>query len=110
IAKANMRLRQALKINPRFYPALKNLAINEFTLNRLAESKANFERVLKNTPDDDVAHLYLGEIAFAKKECAGALTHYEKTRARVAQNPPATLHYAECLAQSARTKDAAEAL
>jgi tetratricopeptide (TPR) repeat protein len=110
IEKANSRLRQALKINPRFYPALKNLAINEFTLNRHEESKASFERVLKNAPDDDVAHLYLAEIAFAKKDFDAALRHYEKTRARVAQNPPATLHYAECVAQSGRAMDAAKAL
>jgi len=100
IDQANARFLQALKINPRFYPAMKNLAINEFTLGRAAEAQSNFERVLKNSPDDDVAHLYLGEILFSKKECAPALAHYEKSLARVTQNPISTLHYADCQFQA----------
>jgi tetratricopeptide (TPR) repeat protein len=110
IEKANTRFRQALKLNPGFYPAWKNLAINEFTLNHLAEAKAGLERVLKNSPMDDVAHLYLGEIAFGKGEFAPAIEHYEKSRSRVDQSPIVVLHFAECLTRSGRANEAVAAL
>jgi tetratricopeptide (TPR) repeat protein len=110
IERANARFRQVLKLNLRFYPALKNLAINEFTLDHFADARAGFEQVLKNSPEDDVAHLYLGEIAFVKKAFGPAIEHYEKSRARVDQSPIALLHYAECLVQSGRSSDVAPVL
>src|SRR5262249_35016157 len=64
IHETNIQFKKALRINPLFYPALKNLAINEFTLNRRPEAKAHLEVVLKHEPEDKVTHLYLGEIAF----------------------------------------------
>jgi tetratricopeptide (TPR) repeat protein len=106
VEKANARFREVLKLDPAFYPALKNLAINEFTLNRLPEAKGHFEQVLKASPADDVAHLYLGEIAFERREFLPAIVHYERSRSRVDQSPVAVLHYAECLAQSGRLSDA----
>ena len=110
IDQANGRFQQALKVNPKFFPAMKNLAINEFTLGLSSEAQTHFERVLKNSPDDDVAHLYMGEILFGKKACAPAVAHYEKSRARVTQNSVSTLHYADCLAQQGRHKEAVDAL
>ncbi len=110
IDKANARFRQVLKLDPRFVPAMKNLAVNEFTLNHRAAAKSGFDRVLKLSPDDEIAHLYLADIAFEAKQLATALDHYEKVRSRVVQNPRATLRYSECLAQAGRIKDAGAAL
>lgn len=94
--KANTRFKQALAIDPRFYPARKNLAINEFDRKRLPEAEAQFNRVLKDAPDDEIAHLYLGEIRFEKKDFPGALRHYAKGRGRIAQKAAWILHYAQC--------------
>jgi len=110
IEKANARFRQVLKLDPQFYPALKNLAINEFNLAHYAVAKPGFEQVLKASPADEVAHLYLGEIAFGKGALGAAIKHYENSRARVDQSPVVVLHYAECLAHSGRISDAATAL
>lgn len=108
--KANSKFREALRVNPRFFPARKNLAVNEFNLNRAAEAEAEFSRVLKDAPKDDIAHVYLGEIAFQKNDFATALEHYEIARGRIAQNPPWILHYAQCLAARNDTKRANDVL
>jgi tetratricopeptide (TPR) repeat protein len=97
VENANSRFKQALAINPRFYPSRKNLAINEFNLHHLGDSEAQFHRVLQDAPADEVAHLYLGEISFQRNEFAAALKHYEKSRGRIPQNSAWTLHYAQCL-------------
>ena len=95
--KAVAKFRQALSVNPRFYPARKNLAINEFDMKQFAEAEVQFNRVLKDAPGDEITHLYLGEISFGKKDLATAAKQYEKGRKRIALKAPWTLHYAECL-------------
>ena len=97
IDEANARFREAVRLDSRFYPALKNLAINEFSAGRLEEAERHFEAVLILAPGDEVAHVHLGEIAFDRKNSAGALAHYENAGARIAQNPVWTLHYGSCL-------------
>ena len=44
IDEANARFREAIRLDPRFYPALKNLAINEFTAGRSAGRPGPFRR------------------------------------------------------------------
>jgi tetratricopeptide (TPR) repeat protein len=110
IDKANARFRQVLKLDPAFYPAWKNLGVNEFTLNHPAQAKTAFEQVLARSPQDDVAHAYLAEIAFGARQCAVAIGQFEQSRARVAESPVALLHYSDCLAQSGRLQDAASAI
>jgi predicted Zn-dependent protease len=110
LARANQRFSQALRLNPRFYPSLKNRAVNEFTLNQIDAAQLGFEELLRASPSDDVAHLYLGEIAFRRKNPKLALAHYEQSRARVEQSPVALLHYADCLATAGRKSEAVSAL
>ena len=95
--QAAAKFKQALAVNPRFYPARKNLAINEFDMKRFAEAELQFNRVLKDAPADEITHVYLGEISFEKKDFAAAAKQYEKGRKRIALKAPWTLHYAECL-------------
>jgi tetratricopeptide (TPR) repeat protein len=103
---ASSRFRAALAIDPRFHPARKNLAINEFHAGRLTDAQRYLEEVLKDAPDDEIAHLHLGEIHFQRKQRREALPHYEQARARVAQNPAWALHYAICLLDGGRTPEA----
>jgi tetratricopeptide (TPR) repeat protein len=107
LEKANVRLRQALQVDPTFLPALKNLSINEFALGDADQAKAGLETVLKNSPNDEVAHVYLGEIAFGVKQFGEAAAHYEKGRAKVY---PVILHYAECLLEIGRKNDVSAVL
>jgi tetratricopeptide (TPR) repeat protein len=103
--EAAQRFTQALTIDPTFYPARKNLAINEFTRGHLAEAQRDFEQVLAHAPDDEITHLHLAEIQFQRKERRAALPHYEKAHSRLFQNPSWMLHYAACLLDQAQKVD-----
>ncbi|MGA8028025.1 MAG: tetratricopeptide repeat protein [Bryobacteraceae bacterium] len=74
-AEANRTFEKALEIDPNFYPARKNLAINELRLKQLAESERDFATVLAAMPNDPVVNMYMGELAFARKDYAGAIEH-----------------------------------
>ena len=91
------RFREALRLDPAFQPARKNLAINELDAGRLDEAYRDFTEVLKVAPNDDVAHVHLAEIELRRKNPAAALPHYEKAIVRVMQNATWMLHYASCL-------------
>ena len=95
--QGNVRFKQALAIDPHFYPARKNLAINTFDGKRLAEAESQFNRVLKDAPRDEITHLYLGEISFARNDFPAAVKHYEQAHHRVSQKASWTLHYAQSL-------------
>jgi tetratricopeptide (TPR) repeat protein len=94
---ANARFRDALRIDPAFYPARKNLAINEFDAGRVDDAYRDLEQVLELAPGDEVAHVYVAEIEFQRKRPAAALPHYGKGIVRVMQNTGWMLHYASCL-------------
>jgi tetratricopeptide (TPR) repeat protein len=96
------RFRQALKIDPKFYPAMKNLAVNELDAGRQAQARRLFESVLRYASEDEIAHVYLAEIHFKGGAHATALKHYEQSRARVFSDPRVTLHYAESLLRQGR--------
>jgi protein O-GlcNAc transferase len=94
--KAAATFKQALIVDPHFYPAGNNLAINESDLKHFGEAEIQFNRVLKDAPGDEIAHLYLGEISFGKKDLAAAANHYEAGRKRIGLKAPWILHYADC--------------
>jgi Flp pilus assembly protein TadD len=73
--EGSTRFRQALAVDPAFTPARKNLAVNLFARGALDEARREFEAVLKQAPDDEVAHLHLGEIHYARKDLAAAVAH-----------------------------------
>jgi tetratricopeptide (TPR) repeat protein len=102
LEKANARFRQALEADPAFLPALTNLSVNEFALGHADQAKVGLETVLEHSPNDEVAHVYLGEIAFVVKQFGEAAAHYEKGRTKVY---PVILHYAECLLETGRKDD-----
>lgn len=103
IEDANARFRQALAIDSTFHPARKNLAVNEFHKGRLDRARSLFQQVLAGVPQDEVAHVHLGEIEYARKRLAAALPHYEKSGARIMSNPAWMLHYASCLLNQGQT-------
>ena len=107
---ANDRFRAALAIDPAFYPARKNLAINEYDSGRSAEARAHFEQVLKLAPSDEITHLYLAEIEYVAKRRRAALGHYEKSGQRFAQDTQWTLHYGRSLLETGRAKQAVAVL
>jgi Flp pilus assembly protein TadD len=97
IDKADRRFQEALNLDPHFYPARKNLAINQFAEKRFTDAEAQFNQVLQEAPGDPISHIYLGEISFERKDCVNALKHYEKGASRITQKSPWVMHDAQCL-------------
>ena len=85
--EGNAHFQAALRSNPEFFPALKNLALNELAMNRLEEARSHFEQVLKRAPQDPVAHLSLGEIHYAKREFGPAVDEYLKSAGLFEEGP-----------------------
>ncbi len=108
--EGNAHFQAALKSNPDFIPALKNLALNELALNHLDEARGHFEQVLKREPEDPVAHLSLGEIHYAKREFSPAVDEYLKSSGLLEKNPRTALRFARSCFQSNQGAKAAEAL
>ena len=61
---ADQYFERILKISPGFVPALKNLAINEFGMGQLKTAERHLELAAKQSLDDPVINLYLGETAY----------------------------------------------
>lgn len=81
LQQANGHFNKAIKLNPKFYPALKNLAINELQLKQVANAEAHLQQALKISPEDPAANLMLAELYFQKHEFAPAVDHYLGSRA-----------------------------
>jgi len=67
-----------LKISPEFVPALKNLAMNEVGMGKLQNAERHLELAAKQSPDDPVINLYLGQIAYQQgnfQRSAASLPH-----------------------------------
>ena len=75
--EANVQFRKTLAADPRFHPALKNLAINELELGERKEARAHFEQAARLVPRDAVVHFHLGRIHFAESRFAQAAAQFE---------------------------------
>jgi Flp pilus assembly protein TadD len=78
LAGADREFQHAVEIDPHFIPALKNLAINEYTQKKVAEAEGHFAAAAALAPNDPVIHAYLGHIAYSRHQYAKAATHLEK--------------------------------
>ncbi len=71
---ANEQFKKVLELDPKFFPALKNLAVNELALGLSKEAEIHFEEVLKQSPQDPTSHWGLAEIAFASRNFERAVS------------------------------------
>jgi len=108
--EGNAHFQAALKSNPGFYPALKNLALNELAMNRLEEARSHFEQFLKYAPQDPVAHLSLAEIHYAKREFGPAVDEYVKSGGLFERDARTALRFARSCFESNQGERAAEVL
>lgn len=108
--EAEVEFRQAVAIEPRFYPARKNLAIAEFTLGQFDTAKANLQKVIAQKSGDSVSLLYLGELSYRSGNWHQASANFEKSGASLFSIPAFAVHYGDCLIRSGRLTEAASVL
>jgi Flp pilus assembly protein TadD len=87
LANAAKFYREALRLNPQFLAARKNLGTVLWFLERKDESEREFLIVTKALPADPVPHLYLGLAAHARKEFPRAKLEFEKAGPLALENP-----------------------
>ena len=75
--EANEQFKRVLALDPKFFPALKNLAVNELFLGKAQDAKVHFEEALKSAPQDATCHWGLAEIAFTARDYKRAALSYE---------------------------------
>ena len=85
--KAAAKFRQALTVSPSFYPARKNLAINEFDMKHFGRGRDTVQARSERRSRRRDTHVYLGEISFEKKDMASAPDNMK----RVASESPSKL-------------------
>lgn len=85
--QATLYFEQALKIDPNFTPALKNLAIEEIGVGEIAAAKKHLETALQQSPEDPIVNLYLGEIFYQQSAFAPAVEHLRRAGSLSERDP-----------------------
>ena len=86
-AEAEKFYREAVRLNPRFWAARKNLGTVLWFLDRKEESEREFLAVTQVLPSDPVPHLYLGLAAYTRRDFPHAKMQFEKAGALAVENP-----------------------
>lgn len=110
LAAANSEFSQALQLDPKFYPALENLAANEFTLKDYAASEKHFLEALKFVPDDPAVNSFLGKITFKRNEYARAADYLRKAHSLFPQEPALAVALVESELETGKDSAALEVL
>lgn len=106
IQLANEYFKKAIAVAPGFVPALKNLAINEFNQEQYDPAEKHLRTALKASPDDPIAHLYLGEIAYRRKDYSHAADAFAQAQDLVLSNGTAAAHMVESYLKTDKKQDA----
>lgn len=103
---ANEWFSSALTIDSRFVPALKNLAINEFTLNQIQACQRHLTLAVQLAPNDPVVHLYLGRVAYSRHNFPLAEEHLKRAGPFVEAEPDAASELIDSFLQNSQEPDA----
>jgi len=109
VSGAGAEFERALRIDPRFVPALKNLAINELSRNHAGEAQRHFSAAEQIAPHDPMIQAYLGDIAYSQHQYKTAVQHLEKA-GDFLKNPAAAARLGESLLETGEQTRALEAL
>jgi tetratricopeptide (TPR) repeat protein len=109
LADGNRQFQRALQISPKFYPALKNLAVNELALKDFAVAERHLNAALKLAPDDPVIHAYLGEIAYGRQDYKNAASHLSRAGSLL-ERPSTSAHLAQSYLETGQRENALETL
>jgi tetratricopeptide (TPR) repeat protein len=84
---ANREFAQALKSDPKFYPALQNLAANEYALKDFAASEQHFRAAVEFVPEDPSVNSFVGKLTFKRNDYAEAAKFLRKAAPLFSQEP-----------------------
>ncbi len=105
LTAADDTLQQALLVDPGLAFARKTLAVNQLALKDVPAAEKNFNILLKETPGDPVIRMYLGEIAFRRKDYRIAATYLEAVKQYWGRDQRLPVMVAECDFQLEKAKE-----
>src|SRR5215470_9563952 len=108
--EANEQFKKVLELDPKFVPALKNLAINELALGMAQDAKIHFEEALKSAPQDVTCHWGLAEIAFSARDYKRAASSYEQSGDLAWKDPRTAIKFATSCVEAGQPAIAAALL
>ncbi len=107
---ANREFGLALQIDPRFYPALQNLAANEFTLKDFTVSEHHFLQVDKLAPNNPAVNSFLGKLAFKRGDFAAAVPRLQTAMPLFDQEPALAVALVQSYFEIGKDSDALDML
>ena len=107
---ADEAFEQALRTEPSLALARKSLAVNQLALKRPIPAEKNFAILLRQTPGDPVIHMYLGEIAFRRKDYRAASSHFVAVKNDWVADARLPVMMAECDYQLGKPREGAALL
>ncbi len=109
VSAADKVFRRAIQIDPHFFPALKNLAINEFAQKDVAAAQKHLTEAAALVPNDPLIHAYLGEIAYSQRDYRMAVSHWAKS-GDWQKDPGVGARLVECYLESGQQQRGLDAL
>jgi tetratricopeptide (TPR) repeat protein len=98
---------RALQIDARYVPALQAAAQIEYGA-RHPRAKRTLEQLIAVDPANQVAHGMLGALAFDRRDCRAAVTHFEQSGDAIDTNGAALDQFGHCLYVLGRSADAVQ--
>jgi predicted Zn-dependent protease len=108
--EADEYFRQCLAVDPTFVPALKNLSINEFNRHEFELAEKHLLAAVKESPDDPIANLYLGEIYYGKHQYEPAANNFRRAGALLSRDSNVAAHLAISYLRSGQKQKALDVL
>lgn len=101
---------RALRLEPGYPSALKNLALHEMSRDRLGAAEPYFRQLLAIPSERAFAHLGLAEVAFSRGEYSAAVPHFEESHGLLTQDSRLLVNFAVALLETERPGQAVMAL
>src|SRR6185369_8047617 len=92
---------QALQVNPEYLAALEGAAQIEYA-SAGDGAIPLLDRLLKLRPDEPTAHAMRAVMAWKQRDCAAAVTHFERSQTLIASQPDALREFGICLVRLKR--------
>ena len=95
----------ALKLSPRYLPALEGAAELEYNAGS-SRATTLLERIVEVQPQNSTAHAMLGVLEYKRHDCGSAVKHFEAAKDVIGSQPVALTQMGICLVDLQRTEEA----
>lgn len=110
LAQGEAAFQKALRLNPQYFPAYRNLGITLWHEHHTADAARMLRMARAGNPNDELTNLYLGQVYFSHRDCTRAVKAFKASGDFLFQAPAPMFMNVVCDAQIGNTKGAADLL